>query len=567
MKLKQKISRRLDIILLLTIIVVVNVLGSIYYHRFDLTEEKRYSLSPASKNFMKNLEDVVTIRVFLTGKLPSGFKELENATKDILNEFKAYAGSKLEYEFVDLSKFDKSTQEKIGKELIEAGLSPINLREISSGEEVQKMIFPGALITYQGVSVAVTLLENQVGYGQFEILNNSIILLEYKLANTIQKLQQTRQPTIAFSQGNGEPPLPYMTDLIKSLQQDNFAIAAIDLKEGYKIESLVDVLVIAKPTIPFTEKEKFKIDQYIMRGGKVLWLIDVMGAHMDSLQGTDFFMANEAPINLENDMLYKYGVRINYNLVQDIQNTPIAIVTGEVGGLPQTQLFPWVFHPLMFTTNMHAVVKNIDPVAGKFASTIDTIKSSSVEKTILLTTSNYSKAPMAPVRVHLGILREQPNPQAFKQPNLITAVALEGVFSSIFKNRAMSGAFKEMMDTVPDMAFRDSSIATKMIVVSDGDIILNEIAKNGEPMPLGFDRNSGKYYGNKVFLKNCIEYLIDDNNLIETRNKEIKLRQMDGVKVKDEKQKWQFINVALPAIFIVFFGLVFGWLRKRKYAR
>lgn len=567
MKLKQKISRRLDIILLLTIIVVVNVLGSIYYHRFDLTEEKRYSLSPASKNFMKNLEDVVTIRVFLTGKLPSGFKELENATKDILNEFKAYAGSKLEYEFVDLSKFDKSTQEKIGKELIEAGLSPINLREISSGEEVQKMIFPGALITYQGVSVAVTLLENQVGYGQFEILNNSVILLEYKLANTIQKLQQTRQPTIAFSQGNGEPPLPYMTDLIKSLQQDNFAIAAIDLKEGYKIESLVDVLVIAKPTIPFTEKEKFKIDQYIMRGGKVLWLIDVMGAHMDSLQGTDFFMANEAPINLENDMLYKYGVRINYNLVQDIQNTPIAIVTGEVGGLPQTQLFPWVFHPLMFTTNMHAVVKNIDPVAGKFASTIDTIKSSSVEKTILLTTSNYSKAPMAPVRVHLGILREQPNPQAFKQPNLITAVALEGVFSSIFKNRALSGAFKEMMDTVPDMAFRDSSIATKMIVVSDGDIILNEIAKNGEPMPLGFDRNSGKYYGNKVFLKNCIEYLIDDNNLIETRNKEIKLRQMDGVKVKDEKQKWQFINVALPAIFIVFFGLVFGWLRKRKYAR
>jgi ABC-2 type transport system permease protein len=567
MKLKQKLSRRLDLILLFAIIVVVNFLGSMYYHRFDLTEEKRYSLSPASKNFMKNLKDVVTVRVFLTGKLPSGFKELENATKDILNEFKAYAGSNLEYEFVDLSIFDKSTQEKIGKELMEAGLNPINLREISSGEEVQKMIFPGAMVTYQGVSVAVTLLENQVGYGQFEILNNSIILLEYKLANIIQKLQQTRQPTIAFSQGNGEPPLPYMTDLIRSLQQDNFAVAAIDLKEGYKIEQLVDVLVIAKPTIAFTEKEKFKIDQYIMRGGKVLWLLDVMGAHMDSLQGTDFFMANEKPLNLENDMLYKYGVRINYNLVQDIQNTPIPIVTGEVGGLPQTELFPWVFHPLMFTTNAHAVVKNIDPVAGKFVSTIDTIKSSSVEKTILLTTSNYSKAPMAPVRVHLGILREKPNPQAFKQSNLITAVALEGVFSSVFKNRAMSGAFKEMMDTVPDMAFRDTSLATKMIVVADGDIILNEIAKNGEPMPLGFDRNSGKYFGNKVFLKNCIEYLIDDNNLIETRNKEIKLRQMDGVKVKDEKQKWQFVNVALPALAILFFGFTFGWLRKRKYAR
>lgn len=567
MKLKQKISRRLDLILLFAITVVVNFLGGIYYHRFDLTEEKRYSLSPASKSFMRNLEDVVTVRVFLTGKLPSGFKELENATKDILNEFKAYAGSKLEYEFVDMSKFDKETQEKLGKELIEFGLNPINLREISSGEEVQKIIFPGALVTYQGVSVAVTLLENQVGYGQFEILNNSIILLEYKLANTIQKLQQTRQPMVAFTQGHGEPPLPYMGDLIKSLQQDNFGIAAIDLNEGYRIDPIVDVLVVAKPTEPFSEKIKFKIDQYIMRGGKVFWLLDVMGMDMDSLQGTDFFMAQERPLNLETDMLYKYGVRVNYNLVQDLQNTSIPIVTGEVGGLPQTQMFPWVFHPIMFTTNNHAIVKNIDPVAGKFVSTIDTIKSSKVDKTILLTTSNYSKALMAPVRVHLGVLKEQPNAQAFKQPYLATAVALEGVFSSVFKNRAMSGAFTQMMDTVPELAFKDSSVHTKMIVVADGDIILNEVANNGEPMPLGFDRVSGKYYGNKVFVKNCIEYLVDENNLIETRNKEIKLRQMDAIKIKEEKKKWQFVNVAVPAMMVIFFGLIFGFLRRRKYAR
>jgi ABC-2 type transport system permease protein len=567
MKLKQKISGHLDLLLLLAIVIIVNLLGRVYYYRFDLTEEKKYSLSATTKSFLKNLDETVTIKVFLTGKLPSGFKELENSTKDILNEFKAYAGRNIEYEFIDINKFDKETQEKIGRDLINYGLNPLNLREISSGEETQKVIFPGAIITHKGSSVAITLLENQVGYGQFEILNNSIILLEYKFANTIQKLKQPRQPTVAFAQGHGEPGMDKLSDIIKSLQQDNFAVAMIDLNEGHKIEKIVDVLVIAKPTIPYAEKVKFKIDQYIMRGGKVFWLLDVMGVDMDSLQGTDFFMAHERPLSIETDMLYKYGVRLNYNLVQDLQNTPIPIVTGEVGGIPQTQLFPWVYNPLLFTTNEHAVVKNIDPVAGKFVSTIDTIKSAPAQKTILLTTSAYSKALMAPVRVHLGILNEQPNPSAFKQPFLPVAVALEGKFNSVFKNRVMSGAYTEMMDTVPELAFRDTSVHTKMIVVGDGDIIINEVAKNGQPFPLGFDRNSGKNFGNKVFVKNCIEYLLDDNNLIETRNKEIKLRQLDGIKVTAEKKKWQIINVAVPAIILIIFGIVFGLIRKRRFAR
>jgi ABC-2 type transport system permease protein len=563
---KQRISGHVDILLLLAIVIVVNILGRYYYYRFDLTEEKKYSLSAPTKSFLKNLDETVTIRVFLTGKLPSGFKELENATKDILNEFKAYAGKNLEYEFVDISKFDKETQGKIGKDLMEFGLNPINLREISSGEETQKIIFPGAIITYRGTTVAVTLLENQVGYGQYEILNNSIILLEYKFANTIQKLKSPRQPTIAFSQGHGEPDMSRFADIVKSLQQDNFAIATIDIKEGYRIENLVDVLVIAKPTEPFSEKDKFKIDQYIMRGGKVFWLLDVMGADMDSLQGTDFFMAHERKLNIEQDMLYRYGVRLNYNLVQDLQNTPVPIVTGELNGLPQTQMFPWVYHPLLFTTNNHSVVKNIDPVAAKFAGTIDTIRSGTAEKTILLTTSQYSKALLAPVRVHLGLLNEQPSPASFKQPFLPVAVSLEGTFVSVFKNRVISGAFADMMDTVPGMAYRDTSVRTKMIVVADGDVILNEVARTGQPYPLGFDRNSGKNFGNKVFVKNCIEYLLDDNNLIETRNKEIKLRQLDAIKVKEEKKKWQVINVVLPTILLLIFGIVFGFIRKRKYA-
>lgn len=567
MKWKINILKRIDILVILAIIVLANVLGNIYYHRFDLTEEKRYSLSPATKSFLKNLDDIVTVRVFLTGNLPSGFKELEIATKDILNEFKAYGGSNVEFEFVDLNKFDADTRKKIGEELKELGLTPINLTEVSSGEQKQKIIHPGATVSYLGRTFAVTLLENQVGYDQFQILNNSIILLEYKLANAIQKLQQRTAPTIAISQGHGEPNLKQLGDIIKTLQNENFAVATLDLKEGYKIEDIVDVLIIAKPTKAFTEKEKFKIDQYIMRGGKVLWLIDMIAVDMDSLQTSDFFFAEERPLNIETDMLFKYGARINPDLVQDLRNTPIPIVTGEVGGLPQTQMFPWLYHPLLFTTNNHPVVRNIDPVAGKFVNTIDTIRTSNVKKTILLTTSNYSKALMAPVRVHLGILREQPNPSSFQQPNLPVAVALEGVFKSAFKNRAMYGAFAEMMDTVPELAFRDSSVHTKMIVVSDGDIIINEVAKNGQPMPLGFDRNSGKNYGNKAFIKNAIEYLIDDNNLIETRNKNIKLRQLDAIKVKAEKQKWQILNVVAPLLLIFLFGWGYAFLRKRKFAK
>lgn len=567
MKWKNNILKKVNLFIILAIIVLVNILGNVYYHRFDLTEEKRYSLSPATKSFLKNLDDMVTVRVFLTGNLPSGFKELEIATKDILNEFKAYGGSNVEFEFIDLNEFDPDTRKNIGEELKEYGLNPINLTEVSSGEQKQKIVYPGATVSYLGRTFAVTLLENQVGYDQFQILNNSIILLEYKLANAIQKLQQRTPLTIAISQGHGEPNLQQLGDIIKTLQNENFAVASLDIKEGYKIDDMVDVLIIAKPTKPFSEKDKFKIDQYIMRGGKVFWLIDMIAVDMDSLQMTDFFFAEETPLNIEKDMLFKYGARINPDLVQDLRNTPIPIVTGELGGLPQTQMFPWLYHPLLFTTNNHPVVRNIDPVAGKFVNTIDTISSSNVKKTILLTTSNYSKALMAPVRVHLGILKEQPNPQSFKQPNLPVAVALEGVFKSAFKNRAMYGAFAEMMDAVPELAFRDSSVQTKMIVVSDGDIIVNQTAKNGQAIPLGYDRNTGKNYGNKSFIKNAVEYLIDENNLIETRNKNIKLRQLDAIKVDAEKNKWQFINVAVPLFILLIFGFAYTFKRKHKFAR
>lgn len=556
--------KNLNFILVIAIVLIVNFLGSFYYKRFDLTEEKRYSLSEPTKKFLENLDDIVSVQVYLTGKgLPSGLKELEHSTDDILNEFKAYGGSNFQYEFINVNDYDAEAKTEVLKYLKDLGLSPISLNVVDEDQESQKIIFPGALINYKGRIISTILLESQVGKNQFEVINNSIALLEYKFANAIQKLKRDKQPNIAFSQGNGELDQLQIGSLLEALQQNFFKVAGIDISKEFRIDPLVDILVVAKPTIPFTEKDKFKIDQFIMRGGKVLWAIEGMNAEMDSLQGKDFFMAAEQDVNLT-DQLFKYGARINEDLIQDLQNTPISIVTGEVNGQPQMKNFPWLFNPILFGSGQHAIVKNIEPVKSTFVSTMDTIRVAGIKKTALLTTSQYSKAMMNPVRVFLGIIQEEPNPANFKQANLPVAYLLEGEFTSVFEGR-LTKSYQETMDTVKDLKYLEKGVQNKMIVISDGDLLRNDIDK-GKPLPLGFDRNSGTNFGNKNFIVNCIEYLVDDNNLLETRNKEIKLRQLDGVKVKAEKSFWQQINLILPSVLLIIFGIIYFFYRKKRYA-
>lgn len=550
--------------LVMAIILVLNFLGSFYYKRFDLTEEKRYSLSKPTKEFLKNLDDIVSIQVFLTGKgLPAGLKELEYSTSNILNEFKAYAGKKIEYEFVNINEYDAETKKDVIKYLKEQGLSPINLQVVDDDEKKQKIIFPGAIVKYRGRNMSITLLENQIGKNQFDIINNSIALLEYKFANAIQKLGNAKQPFVAFTQGNGELNQLQIASLLEAMQHKFFKVEGINLSESYRINPLIDIIVIAKPTIKFTEKDKYKIDQFIMNGGKVIWALEGMNAEMDSLQTQDFFMADAKDVNL-GDQMFKYGVRINEDLIQDLQNTPISLVTGELNGQPQLQNFPWLFNPIMFSSEKHAIVKNLEPIKSTFVSTLDTIKNKGIKKTFLLTTSKYSKALMNPVRVFLGLVQDKPNPSNFKQEHLPTAVLLEGEFTSVFKGR-LTKQFLENSDTVKNLKFKEKSKPTKMIIISDGDLFVNEIEK-GKPLPLGFDRNSKINYGNKTFILNCLEYLIDDNNLIETRNKEIKLRQLDPIKTKEEKWFWQQINLILPSLLVALFGLVFYFVRKKKFA-
>jgi len=550
--------------LVIAIIFVMNFLGTIYYKRFDLTEEKRYSLSKPTKDFLQNLDDIVSVQVFLTGNgLPAGLKELEHSTSDILNEFKAYAGSNFEYEFINVNEYDSETKNNVISFLKKQGLTPINLQVVENEESKTRVIFPGAILKYKGRTISTVLLENQIGKNQYDIINNSIALLEYKFANAIQKLKRNKQPQIAFSQGNGELDQLQIGSLLDAISQSFFKVEGINISEKYIIDSKFDVLIIAKPTIPFVEKDKYKIDQFIMNGGKVIWAIEGMNADMDSLKGKEFFMATAKDLEL-GDQLFKYGVRINEDLIQDLQNTPISIVTGKLNGQPQMQNFPWLFNPIMFSSEKHAIVKNLEPVKSSFVSTLDTIRNKGIKKTYLLTTSQYSKAQMNPVRVFLGLIKDKPNPANFKQVNLPTAILLEGEFTSVFKGR-LTEKYLSSIDTVKQLKNREISKPTKMIVISDGDLFKNDIEK-GKALPLGFDRNSKTNFGNKTFIINCLEYLIDDNNLIETRNKEIKLRQLDPVKLKKEASFWQKINLILPSLLIAFFGLIYFFIRKKRFA-
>jgi len=550
--------------LVVGIILVLNVLGSLYYKRFDLTEEKRYSLSKPTKEFLNNLDDIVSVQVFLTGGgLPAGLKELEHSTDDILNEFKAYAGSNFDYEFINVNNYEPEMKANVIEFLKKQGLDPINLNVVEADEEKQKIIFPGAIVRYKGRTLSTILLENQIGKNQFEVINNSIALLEYKFANAIQKLKRDKQPYVAFSQGNGELDQLEMGSLLDALQQNFFKVEGINISKEYRIKPAIDILVIAKPTLEFSEKDKYKIDQFIMNGGKVIWAIEGMNAEMDSLKSKEFFMATAKDVNL-GDQLFKYGIRINEDLIQDLQNTPISLVTGQLNGQPQLKAFPWLFNPIMFSSEKHAIVKNLEPIKSSFVSTLDTIRKKGIKKTYLLTTSQYSKALMNPVRVFLGLIKDKPNPTNFKQSFLPTAVLLEGKFTSVFKGR-LTDKYLASVDTVEELAFKEESKPTKMIVISDGDLIKNEVEK-GNPLPLGFDRNTKTNFGNKTFMINCLEYLVDDNNLIETRNKEIKLRQLDPIKVSAEKSFWQQINLILPSLLVALFGIIFYYIRKKRFA-
>ena len=560
----------------LAIIVVVNIIGSFIYTRFDLTSEKRYTLSDTSKEILRNLDDYVYFRIYLEGEFPAGFKKLRKETKEMLDEFRAYSKF-IDYDFINPSESnDPAERTETYKILYQSGLNPTELAIQSKDGAQQIVIWPGALVSYKNKEMPLDLLDTQVGKSSEAALNNSVQNLEYKFITAIKDLSQLKKANVAFIEGHGELNENEVYDITQSLSK-KYNVSRVAINEqitslnrrtetqdsSILINSNYDAIIIAKPTKPFSEKDKFIIDQYIMRGGKVLWLVDPVFATMDSLQSSESTMGNTLNLNLD-DMFFKYGVRLNKNLLLDYNCAAIALRTGQMGGQAQIEYFRWYYFPLLNAASNNNIVKNINPIKADFVSSIEpVISDSDVQKIPLLKTSDYTKISPAPVFISLSMLRQAPDQRMFSQKGQNVAYLLKGQFESLYANR-MTSAIMES----EEIGFRTSSEPTAMIVVADGDITRNQFhIPKGYPLPLGFDQYTQMTYGNKDFIENAVSYLVDGEGLIGIRSRELKIRLLDMNKINSNILLWQIINVVLPSAIVVVFGFILAIIRKRKFTK
>jgi len=554
------------VLLFLNILANVRFNGRALYANLDMTEENRYTLTGASRRLLENLDDVVYIKVLLEGEFPAGFKRLQSATRDVLDDFRSLSGY-IEYEFEDPSAGTAEEVNKRREQLSKDGVNPVNLRVKGVEGTSEKLIYPYAIIYYNNRSNIVRLLENEVPGAPPEVtLNNSVGLLEYKLANAIQKLQLVRKPSIIFTAGHGELAPLETADLEKSLLEF-YETGRVNLDSVVHIGEEAAAMVIARPTRAFSEKDKFKIDQYVMNGGKVLWLLDKVAVSLDSLRGRQRYYPNEYDLNLD-DLLFKYGIRIQPDLVLDIQCSTIPLATGMLGNAPQFDNFRYPYHLVVAPQSGHPVVKSLGAVNMFYASSIDTDvqTKTELEKTVLLQSSPNTRVQLIPVEMNFDFLRYDLDPTKFNQEPRALALALEGVFPSMYENRVTESLLDGLNQL--GLAYKSQSVPTRMIVVSDGDIAKNKINLNNQSYsPLGYNEFDRYLFANKDFLMNALEYLLDDNGLIEARGKEVRLRLLDTVKARQESSFWQLFNIGLPLVFLLAFGLVFNWVRQRRFAR
>lgn len=558
----------------LIIIVTINVIGQYVYTRMDLTSEKRYSLSEPTKDLLKNLDEYIFFKVYLEGEFPAGFKRLRNETREMLNEFRAYS-KYVEFEFVNPSESeDEKERNEVYQLLIEKGLQPTNVHFDDKSGSSEKLVFPGAIVNYLNKETSVELLKNQLGMPPEEVLNNSIENLEFTLASSIRQLTVSKRPNVAFIEGHGELSIKETADIGNELSE-YYNVSRVKLNEQLNsltdfqsydssgriiIKNKFDALIIAKPDSAFSEKDKFIIDQFLMRGGKILWLIDPVYASMDSLQSSRTTLGFGLELNLT-DMFFKYGVRMNQELLMDLNARPIPIVTGMVGNQPKQEYLPWYYFPVVSSIGKHPVVNNLNAVMTTFSGTLDTISSANVRKTPLLASSDYTRVSKAPALIDLQIMDSPPDQRMFSLPPKMVAVLVEGQFNSLFANR-----IPPQLANNDSIGFQKESKETAQIFVSDGDIIKNQLHySKGYPLPLGFDQFTRQTFGNKDFILNALNYLIDENGLISIRSREIKIRLLDKNKMAQEMLLIKTLNVAIPVLMVLLLGLILQWRRKRKY--
>lgn len=567
---------------LVAILVGVNFLASSFHTRFDLTKEKRYTLSKATTSLVRNLDDKVTIDVFLKGNFPSGFRKLANSTDEFLRLLKDYNSSKIIYRFISPKDEVPGTNGmKYGDSLVNLGATPINLTvQLKEGQE-QNYVFPVALVHYKGKQRLVNLYSGSNRIISQTEINDAEALLEYQFLSSFDKLINGEKTVVAYATGNGEPEDYRVYDLQKILSKD-YRFYMFDLNKQPVIPDDIKALVVVKPSLQFSEQEKIKLDQYVMRGGKLLCFIDELFAESDSLAYKTQLVAYDRNLDLT-DLFFHYGARINPDLVMDLQCEAIPFVVGGGANNPQQEFLHWNYYPLFNSPDNSPINKNIGLVGGRFVNSMDTIKVDGVKKTILLASSPNSRTIGTPALISLNENRDAPQDEKFNKSNIPVAVLLEGKFTSFYKYRIS----KEENDSLNkyNTPFSASSDENKMIIIGDGDMVLNDfIPSNGPgseplPLPMGWNKytflayqqqmDGGKYFipvENRQFFQNCLEYLVANPAIIATRNKNIVLRLLDSKKVNDQKTTWQFINIALPVLLIILLGFIYQQLRRRKYS-
>lgn len=549
----------ITIVITLIAIIGINMISSQLYRRFDLTKDKRYTLSNEALTTVDNVDSPLIIDVFLEGDFPSEFRRLRDETQQLLEEFALY-NSNVIFQFINPLDDEKTRDIRL-QQLSQRGLQPFQISIKQSGKTTQELIIPWALASYNEQTVIVPLIKNKIGATDQELVNSSIQNLEYAFAEAFKKLTNPKQKKIAVLKGNGQLKDIYVADFLSKLREHYFlapftldSVAQNPQKTLSDLKAF-DLIISAKPNEPFSEEEKYVLDQFTMSGGKSLWLSESIVMDRDSLlNASGKAVSIMKDLNL-NDFFFKYGVRINPVIVNDLYSAPIPLAIGE-GNNAQFQPVQWPYSPLAASNPNHPITTNLDPVKFDFASQIDTLKNS-VDKTILLRSSQLTKLEGVPREISLDIVTQEPKPETYTQPYQTLAVLLEGEFTSVYDKRVKP--FKITDD-------RTQSQDTKMIVIADGDVIKNEVIRN-KPQELGFEFLTKRKFGNKEFLENAVNYLLNDDGLINIRTKEVKLAFLDTNKIESEKTKWQIINIVVPLLILGVFGFIFNVVRRKRYSK
>ncbi|WP_254561457.1 gliding motility-associated ABC transporter substrate-binding protein GldG [Dyadobacter diqingensis] len=547
----------LRFLLLLVILAGLNWLASLLFFRWDLTEDKRYTISDATKQLLSNLDKDIVVNVYLSGEFPPGFERLESATRETLDEFKTYSNGHLTYQFSDPS--DAASEDERKKQyqnLVDRGLTPTNLFANEDGKRTEKLIFPGAIIQADTLAIPVQLLKanRSKETSPEEQLNQSYENVEFQLASAIRILDNPERKKIGLLVNHTQKlPPARLSDLIATMQQSYDVFMVVKDPETY--EGL-DALMILKPDVPFSEEEKYKLDQYVIGGGKALFFVD--GAKVDSVSLEGNYVQ---PLDLNlNDLFFRWGVRINNNLVKDLASATIPMNVGNMGDKPEIKAVPWRFFPLLNNFGPSPITRNMDAVYSRFLSSMDTVGgSAAIQKIPLLMTSPYTKLLNTPALVGYNEARQQPEPSEYNGGVKLAAVLLEGTINSLFENR--------ILPADPRSKTFKATGQGKIIICADGDVVVNDFDyRRNTPLPLGYDRASTNIFGNKDFVMHALDYMTDENGIITSRSKQISIRALDKIAVQKDKKFWQALNLLLPLIILGIFGALRYYIRRRKFA-